>query len=177
MAQRQRPEAEIVLVVAAAENGAIGLHGEIPWHIPADLQRFKRMTMGKAIIMGRKTFESIGRPLSGRHNIVLTTASGWTADGVSVAADLDSALCMAAQGPATDHGEIMVIGGGEVYAQALELADRIELTRVHLSPQADRFFESPEPSVWQQTSNACHAAEAGRPAYSFQSYVRADQAN
>lgn len=166
------PHPEIVIVVAAAENGAIGLDGNIPWHLPDDLRRFRSITMGKAIVMGRKTYESIGKPLPGRHNIVLTQSAGWSADGVSIAGDLATALQLAASSPAGDHSQIMIIGGADIYELARPMAHRIELTRVHMTPDADRFFQTPDPSVWHQISSEHHEARSGQPAYSFLSFVR-----
>ena len=113
---------DITLVVATADNGVIGLDGKMPWHLPADLRHFKRITMGHPIVMGRKTFAAIGRPLPGRHNIVLTRSPAWQAEGVSVAADLPAALAMA--DASALPGPVMVIGGGEIYAQARPIATR-----------------------------------------------------
>lgn len=159
----------IVLVVAAADNDAIGHAGAIPWHLPADLRHFRALTMGHPVIMGRRTFESIGRPLPGRTNIVLSRDPAWTAPGATVVADLDAALAMAAE---VGAAAAMVIGGADIYALARPRAQRIELTRVHLAPLADRFFAAPEPAVWRLAARTDHAAEADRPAYSFLSYVR-----
>lgn len=156
---------EIVLVVAAADNDAIGHAGAIPWHLPADLRHFRELTMGHAIIMGRRTFESIGRPLPGRHNIVLSR-TGWQAEGVSVVASLDAALA------ATEGARAMVIGGAEIYALARPRAAAIELTRVHLRPVADRFFPPPEPQLWQEVARLDHAPAGDKPGFSFLSYVR-----
>lgn len=168
---------EVVLVVAAADNGAIGLDGRMPWHLPADLKHFRGITMGHPILMGRKTFESIGRPLPGRRNIVLTRSPDWRAEGVETAPDLASALCLAAD-PAVPA--LMVIGGAEIYAAARAFAHRIELTRVHLSPAGDAFFATPEPHQWQRTAAIDHPALGEAPAYRFETYARiatpADQA-
>lgn len=163
---------EIVLVVAAADNGVIGHEGKMPWHLPADLRHFKRLTVGKPVIMGRKTFASIGRPLPGRHNIVLTRSPGWTAEGVTVAANLAEAIAAAGLNPKARADQIMVIGGAEVYALARPIATRIELTRIHATPEGDTFFEAPEPRYWQQVSREDHAAEGEAPAHSFLSFVR-----
>ncbi len=158
---------EIVLVVAVADNGVIGRDNGLPWHIPGDLQRFKRITLGKPVLMGRKTFESIGRPLPGRHNIVLTRDAGWRAEGVTVAAALDAAL--AAAGPA---GPIMVIGGAEIYARALPLASRIELTRVHLRPEGNAHFSPLDANMWAAGSPERVAASGAVPAHDFITYRR-----
>lgn len=159
----------LVLVVAAADNGVIGRDGAMPWHLPADLRRFRQLTMGKPVIMGRKTFQSIGKPLPGRHNIVLSRESGWSADGVSVVAGLPQAVALAAEeAPA----EIMVIGGAQIYALARPLADRIELTRIHLSPAGDARFPDPDPTQWQEVGRESHAADGELPAHDFLRYAK-----
>jgi dihydrofolate reductase len=163
---------EIVLVVAAADNGVIGADGAMPWQLPADLRRFKRLTTGKPVIMGRKTFESIGKPLPGRHNIVLTRAPGWRAEGVTVAPNLAEAIAAAGLDPRARAGEIMVIGGAEIYALALPIATRIELTRIHLAPPGDTFFPDPDPAVWQEAAREAHDAEGEAPAHAFIRYDR-----
>lgn len=166
------PRPRIVLVVAAAEHGVIGHEGKMPWHLPADLRRFRRITMGKPVVMGRKTFESIGRPLPGRHNIVLTRSAGWSAPGVTVAADFAEALAAAGRGPNAAADEVMVIGGAEIYALARPLASRIELTRIHSAPDGDTFFEAPESAQWAEVAREDHGAEGETPAHSFLSFVR-----
>ncbi|TNF35149.1 MAG: dihydrofolate reductase [Gammaproteobacteria bacterium] len=143
----------VALIVGMAENGVIGRDNTLPWHLPADLQYFKRMTLGKPIIMGRKTFESIGRPLPGRTNIVLTRQPGFAPAGVVVAANLDEALRLGQAQAARDGAdEVMVIGGAAVYAEALPVADRLYITRVHLSPEGDARFPEPDPRQWQRLS-------------------------
>ncbi|WP_448581458.1 dihydrofolate reductase [Thermaurantiacus sp.] len=148
------PQEEIILVVAAAENGVIGRAGVMPWHLPHDLRRFKRMTTGHPVIMGRRTFEAIGRPLAGRHNIVMTRDPAWRAEGVTVAANLAEAIAAAGRDPRA--GRIFVIGGAQVYAEALPLATAIELTRVHARPEGDTWFPGPDPAHWERK-----AAEPG----------------
>lgn len=147
MTGRDRPE--IVLVVAAAENGVIGRDGAMPWHLPQDLKRFRQMTVGHPVVMGRKTFESIGRPLPGRHNIVLTRDPLWRAEGATVAPNLAEAIAAAGLDPRARAEAIFVIGGAEIYALALPIATRIELTRVHAHPAGDTFFRAPDPAQWQ----------------------------
>lgn len=162
---------QIALIVAADTNGAIGGDGDLLWHLPEDLKRFKRLTLGKPIIMGRKTFESIGRPLPGRDNWVLTRDAGWRADGVQTADALKPLLdTLAAQG----HAAVSIIGGGEIYAQALPLADRIELTRVHTTVDgADTWFAMPE-SGWVCAARTRHAADQRHAfAYDFETWRRA----
>ncbi|HEY5150661.1 MAG TPA: dihydrofolate reductase, partial [Mycobacterium sp.] len=113
----------VTLVAAVARNGVIGADGGLPWHLPDDLRRFKALTMGHTMIMGRRTFESIGRALPGRVSIVVTRDAGWTAPGVTVAHSVEEALALAGPDAAAD-AEVMVVGGGEIYRQTLELADR-----------------------------------------------------
>ncbi len=145
---------EIILVVAAAENGVIGRDGRMPWHLPEDLRRFRRMTTGHPVIMGRRTFESIGRPLPGRHNIVMSRDPAWRAAGVTVAANLAEAIAAAGLDPRARAARIFVIGGAQVYAEALPVATAIELTRVHASPEGDTFFPGPDPAHWQRVASA-----------------------
>ncbi len=145
----------------------IGVEGALPWHIPADFKRFKAMTMGKPIVMGRVTQDSFPGPLPGRRNIVLTRDPNWTRDGVEVVRDPDAALALAG-----DVAEVAVIGGAEIFALYRDRASRVELTEVHCSPAAG-------PSVpaftdgWRQVAREEHPAEDGRPAYSFVTLVRA----
>jgi dihydrofolate reductase len=122
----------ISLIVAASENNVIGAQGDLPWRLSADLRRFKEITMGKPIVMGRKTYESIGRPLPGRQNIVITRQAGYLAEGCDVVDSPEAAIAAAG-----DADEIMIIGGSHVYAAFLPLADRIYLTRVHAEVEGD----------------------------------------
>jgi dihydrofolate reductase len=140
----------VALVAAVANNGIIGRDGDMPWRLSTDLRRFKRLTMGKPVIMGRKTFEAIGKPLAGRVNIVVTRTAGYAAEGAVVAPDLESALVYAER-EATLSGadEIFVIGGGEVYASAIGRADRLYITHVDASPEGDTRFPTIDPSIWQ----------------------------
>lgn len=163
---------DIVLVVAVAGNAVIGLGGKMPWHLPADLRHFRQVTMGRPVIMGRKTFDSIGRPLPGRHNIVLTRSAEWQEEGVTVVPDMPSAILAAERGPLAGVREIMVIGGAETYALARPLATRIELTQIRLSPEGDTFFDLPDPQEWREMARQDHPAAGDAPAYSFLSYVR-----
>jgi dihydrofolate reductase len=154
MAQR-----EIILVLARADNGVIGGGGKLVWHLPADLKRFKAMTMGKPMIMGRKTFESFPAPLPGRRHIVLTRDLDWSAPGAEIVHDIDAAVALA--GP----GEIAVIGGAQIFAHFLPRADRIELTEIHAHPEGDAVV--PAFAGWRETAREDHPAEGLRPAYSF----------
>ncbi len=138
----------------------IGVDGRLPWHLPADLKRFKAQTMGKPMIMGRKTFESFPSPLPGRRHIVLTRDAAWRRDGAEVATSVDAALALAGE------GDVAVIGGAEIFALFLPLADRIELTEVHLSPDGDATVPPFGPE-WRETAREDHPADGDRPAHSF----------
>ncbi|MGB5007691.1 MAG: dihydrofolate reductase, partial [Ferruginibacter sp.] len=127
----------ISLVVAAAENNSIGKNNQLLWHLPNDLKFFKNTTWGMPVIMGRKTFQAVNKPLPGRFNIAITRQSGWHTDGVIVAADLEDALQKAAE---TNCKEIFIICGGEIYRQAFDKAQKIYLTRVHANIEGDTFF-------------------------------------
>lgn len=155
-------DADIVFYLARADNGVIGSGGSLPWHLPADLKRFKAMTMGKAMIMGRKTFESFGGPLPGRRHIVLTRDAGWRADGAETCHTAREAL-----NHAGDAEEIAVIGGGEIFALLLSYADRIELTEVHCAPPGDTTAPDFPGEEWEETAREDHPADGDRPAYSF----------
>ena len=159
---------EIVLVVAVARGGVIGADGALPWHLPADLAHFKRLTLGHAVIMGRATFESIGRPLPQRLNIVLTRQADYSPPGVEVVASLAAAYARAA----VHGGPVMVIGGAEVFAQVLPDAQRIELTEVHADLPGDTHFP-PLGADWHEVVREDHPADARNAhAYSFVTYRR-----
>lgn len=141
--------AKIAMIVGVAENGVIGSDQTIPWRIPSDMAFFKRTTMGKPIIMGRKQFETVGRPLPGRSNIVVTRRAGYQPEGVVVVSGLDEAMVVARETAARDGvDEIMIIGGGEIYAQMLERADRLYVSHIALSPVGDVRFPAIDPAVW-----------------------------
>jgi dihydrofolate reductase len=165
---------EIVLVVAVADNDVIGNDGAMPWHLPADLRHFRRLTVGKPVVMGRKTFESIGKPLPGRHNIVLTRQRGWSADGVTVVPNLAEAIAAAGMNPNARAPEIMVIGGAQIYAEALPIATRVELTRIHVAPEGDTVFPPLDPAQWVEAGRVAHSAEDDAPAHDFITLVRRD---
>ncbi len=154
----------IVMVLARAENGVIGRDGALPWHIPADLKRFKALTMAKPMVMGRKTFESFPAPLPGRRHIVLTRDPAWRAAGAEVAHDVEAALTLAG------GGEVAVIGGAEVFALFEARADRIELTEVHGAPEGDAVV--PPFTGWREVAREDLGAEGDRPAYSYVTLVR-----
>ena len=137
----------ITLIAAMGRNRAIGLEGRMPWHLPAELQHFKQATMGKAIVMGRKTWQSIGRPLPGRQNIVISRSPDFVAPGAAVSASLEAAIKLA------EAPEIMVIGGGQLYQLALPLARRMILTLIEMEPEADTWFPAWDARHWHQTKD------------------------
>ncbi len=159
------------MIIARAANGVIGREGKLPWHIPADLRRFKQLTQGTPMIMGRKTFESLPGLLEGRRHIVLTRDKKWRYDGVDVAHSVKEALALA------NAPRVSVIGGAQIYALFLRQTDRIELTEVHLDAAGDTTLP-PFGSTWREAARETHPAEAtlgngGRPAYDFVTLVRA----
>ncbi|MNQ68621.1 Dihydrofolate reductase type 3 [compost metagenome] len=164
----------LALIAALADNRVIGIDNRLPWHLPADLKHFKAVTLGKPIIMGRKTWDSLGRPLPGRLNLVVSRQVGLTLEGAEVFASLPAAIARAdewarAQGVA----ELMLIGGAELYAQGLPLAQRLYLTRVHLQPDGDAFFPAFAEDDWQLLSRDEQAAAAETPAHAYELWVRA----
>ena len=158
----------ISIIVAASTNNAIGIRGELPWRLSSDLQHFKATTMGKPIVMGRKTWDSIGRPLPGRQNIVITRQAGFVAEGCDVVASLAEAAEAAG-----DENEIMVIGGSEIYSLALPLADRLYMTRVHAAVDGDAFFPEIDATEWRLIDEEHHEAdERNEHPYSFRVFER-----
>ncbi len=159
---------QITIVVARARNGVIGRDGKLPWHLPADLKRFKALTMGSVMVMGRKTFESLPGLLPGRRHVVLTRDRAWQAEGAEVAHDFDEALRLAGDEP------VSVIGGAEVFELFLPRADRIELTEVQDDVPGDLFIADPRAiGVWLETFSVDHPAETGRPPFRFVTLERA----
>ena len=152
----------ITLILARADNGVIGRDGKLPWHLPADLKRFKALTLGTPMIMGRRTFESLPGLLPGRRHIVLTRDPSWEAPGAETASSPDGAIALAGDAPA-----ISIIGGAEVFALFLPRASRIELTEVHADTEGDTAMPDPRGPDWQETACLAHEAEGDRPAYSF----------
>jgi len=152
---------EIVLVVARADNGVIGRDGALPWRLPSDLRRFKTLTQGAPMIMGRKTFDSLPGLLPGRRHIVLTRDPDWAEDGAEVARSVDDALALA------NAPHVSVIGGAEIYRLFLDRADRVELTEVHVAAEGDTRLEGFDTGLWEEIAREDHSAEDGRPAYSF----------
>jgi dihydrofolate reductase len=145
----------ISLLVAASENGVIGRDNGMPWHLPDDLKHFKALTLTKPVLMGRKTFDSIGRPLPGRTNLVLTRSCGWSVAGVTVVPDLDAAIRAAGAAP-----ELIVAGGAQVYALALPRATRIYLTRIHAVIDGDTWLPEIADSEWRETARELHPVDA-----------------
>ena len=157
------------MIVAMAENRVIGINNKLPWHLPNDLKYFKQVTMGKPIVMGRKTFESIGKPLPGRTNIVITRNAGWVSDGVKVAHSLNQAYELAAAiGEIDGQSELMIIGGDQIYQSSLSEVDRIYLTQVHASVEGDAWFPELDWSQWKEIGREDFSAEGPNPYdYSF----------
>lgn len=146
------------IIAAIAENGVIGRDNDLPWRLSEDLRNFKRLTMGKPLVMGRKTFESLGKPLPGRPHIVLTRDPDFAYDGVTIAPDFDAALAAAAELLDVDNDEVMVIGGEAVFSEALTRADRLYLTEVHLEAEGDVRFPAFDRAGWRELSRERHAA-------------------
>ncbi|MEZ5570507.1 MAG: dihydrofolate reductase [Halioglobus sp.] len=164
----------LAIIVAAADNGVIGKGNALPWHLPDDLRHFKRVTMGKPVLMGRKTYDSIGRPLPGRANIVVTHNPHFQPPGVNVVRSLDEALDLGRQiasiGPVD---EVVVIGGAEIYRAALPLADRLYFTEVHANVEGDAQLPPIDWSCWREVSRERHAACDPNPYdFSFVQYER-----
>ena len=136
----------LTLIAAMGKNRAIGLDGRMPWHLPAELQHFKKTTMGKTIVMGRKTWQAIGRPLPGRQNIVVSRNPDFHAKGADLAASVDDAVAM------SESDEVMIIGGGQLYALALPSATRMVLTLIDIEPEADTWFPEWDDAEWSQDS-------------------------
>lgn len=165
----------LAAIVAVAENGVIGLDNRLPWHISSDLKRFKALTLGKPVIMGRKTFASLGRVLPGRETIVATRDAAFAAPpGVFVAADVEAALQLAKQrAQALGADEIIVAGGGEIFAALLDRIDRLYVTFVALAPPGDAFFPPIDGSKWREIRRQGHAPGKGdEAAFAFVEYVR-----
>ena len=153
--------------MARADNGVIGRDGALPWRLPADLRRFKQLTTGTAMVMGRKTFESLPGLLPGRRHIVLTRDAAWRAGGAETATSPENALALA-------EGEaVSVVGGAEIVALLEPLADRYELTEVHVDADGDTRLPYPDPELWAETARETHPASDGFPAHDFVTFARA----
>jgi dihydrofolate reductase len=155
-------EVGLVLVAAVAENGVIGRDGGLPWRLPSDLRRFRAITLGHPVLMGRKTYDAIGKPLPGRTNIVITRDVAFAARGVIAAPNLEAALVVA-RGDARRRGVryVMIIGGGELYGQTIGCACRLEITRVHARPPGDSIFPAIDPARWRETEQCEYPAGPG----------------
>ena len=165
---------EIVFVVAVAENGVIGLNNAMPWHLKSDLQRFKKITLNRPIIMGRKTFASIGKALPGRTNIVVTRDKTFQAPGAVVATSLEAAHDIA-RGDALRRfvTDIMVIGGAELFSQWMDMAKRLEITQVHATPDGDTFLAPVSPKEWEEVARVRHVkGENDTADFSYITYKR-----
>jgi dihydrofolate reductase len=165
---------EIVLIVAVADNGVIGAGGAIPWRLKTDQQRLKTMTMGKPVVMGRKTFISLRRPLSGRTNIVITRDGSFRAGGAVVTTSFEAARAVAL-GDALRRSvaEIAVIGGAEIYAQWMATADRLEMTEVHARPEGDTYFAAIDAAQWEEVARLRNPASSDDSAdFSYVTYRR-----
>jgi dihydrofolate reductase len=155
--------ARIALVAAMGRDRVIGVGNRLPWRLPADMKHFRALTLGKTVLMGRKTFQSIGKPLAGRNNIVITQDRLFNAEGVRVAHSIDEALALT-----TGEAEVMVIGGASFYAQLLPRAERLYLTEIHHSFVGDAFFPAWDPAAWRETAREDHGPDHANPyAYSF----------
>lgn len=160
----------ISFLLAASENNVIGKDNKLPWYLPNDLKYFKNLTWGMPVVMGRKTYESFGKPLSGRRNIVITRSANWKAEGVEVASSIESAVELAKESAVK---EIFIIGGGEIFKTFLSKANRIYLTRIHHNFEGDAFFPEIDENEWQLERNIdCPADEKNLYPHSFQVWQR-----
>ncbi|HZX32151.1 MAG TPA: dihydrofolate reductase [Rhodocyclaceae bacterium] len=160
---------KLTLVVAIAKNCVIGRDNQLPWHLPEDLAHFKAVTLGHPVLMGRKTWESLPprfRPLPGRRNIVITRQAGYEAPGAEVASSVQAALALAGE-----HDVVCCIGGAEIFAATLPLADTLEVTEVDLEPEGDTWFPAISPSEWREAARETHVAQSGI-GYAFVTYQR-----
>ncbi len=150
----------LTMIAAVARGGVIGRDNDMPWHLPADLKHFKALTMGKTMLMGRRTYLSIGRPLPGRTTLVLTRQTDWTADGVTVVHSVPEALAL------VGDAELIIAGGGDLYAQLIDTADRLEITHIDQNVLGDTMFPKIDPEIWGELAREDHDG------YSFVTYQR-----
>jgi dihydrofolate reductase len=163
----------VAMIVAMAKNRVIGVNGKLPWYLPEDLKFFKRMTQAKPLVMGRKTYTSIGKPLPNRLNIVVTRDESFTVEGVRVCHALPAALALADQQATIEAAEeIMVMGGGEIYHQALPYAQRLYITEVDVEVEGDAFFPEFSMEEWQEVQRVAGKPAEGQPQYDFVVYER-----
>ncbi|WP_429146258.1 type 3 dihydrofolate reductase [Aeromonas veronii] len=161
---------KISMIAAMAHDRVIGKDNQMPWHLPADLAHFKRVTLGKPVLMGRKTFESIGRPLPGRRNLVISRNPGYQVEGIEVVGSVEAALALLA---GSSVEELMVIGGGHLYAEMLPSADCLYLTRIDLAVEGDTRFPAFDDGQWQRVDCESHPADEKNPhPYSFETWQR-----
>lgn len=161
---------KISMIAAMAHDRVIGKDNQMPWHLPADLAHFKRVTLGKPVLMGRKTFESIGRPLPGRRNLVISRNPGYQAEGIEVVGSVEAALALLASSAVE---ELMVIGGGHLYAEMLPSADRLYLTQIDLAVEGDTRFPAFDDGQWQRIDCESHPADEKNPhPYRFETWQR-----
>ncbi|HHQ4711328.1 type 3 dihydrofolate reductase [Aeromonas veronii] len=161
---------KISMIAAMAHDRVIGKDNQMPWHLPADLAHFKRVTLGKPVLMGRKTFESIGRPLPGRRNLVISRNPDYQAEGIEVVGSVEAALALLA---GSSVEELMVIGGGHLYAEMLPNADCLYLTRIDLAVEGDTRFPAFDDGQWQRVDCESHPADEKNPhPYSFETWQR-----
>ncbi|WP_409267497.1 dihydrofolate reductase [Massilia sp. BHUDP2] len=159
-------DAALTLVVAIDAQRGIGIDNQLPWHLPEDLAHFKRVTLGKPIVMGRKTFDSIGRPLPKRRNIVITRNAGWSHEGVETASSLPAAIALL-------NGEAAsIIGGAQIFNEAIQLADRMIVTEIDHVFRCDTFFPPIDPGVWQETARETHHSDANGYDFAYVTYLR-----
>jgi len=158
--------AHLTLVVALDADNGIGIDNRMPWHLPQDLAHFKRVTLGKPVIMGRKTFDSIGRPLPGRRNIVITRNADWTHDGAERAGSLDAAIALVGEAPAS------IIGGAQIFNEAIGIADTLIVTHIEQRFTCDTYFPPIDPSLWQETAREPHSAPDQGFDYAYVTYTR-----
>ncbi len=160
----------ISLIVAASENNAIGKKGKLLWHLPIDMKFFKDTTWGMVVVMGRKTYESVDKPLPGRVNIVITNQENWSREGTRVARDLKAGL---EEARLTNCKEVFIIGGGEIYQQSMLLADKIYMTRVHADLEGDTFFPDIDKNLWRlEEQRACLKDEKHNYDFTFETWIK-----
>ncbi|MBB5190520.1 dihydrofolate reductase [Silvimonas terrae] len=161
------PRPEVVLIAAMGSNGVIGIENRLPWRLPEDLKRFKARTLGQPILMGRKTWDSLGRPLPGRRNLVITRQTDWQAAGAEAYPSIEAAVAACA-----DAARVFVIGGGEIYRQSLTVADALYLTEVELAPEGDAYFPEFDRTEWQETAREAAVDEASGARFAWVDYHR-----
>jgi dihydrofolate reductase len=157
---------QLTLVVAIDAQRGIGVDNKLPWHLPEDLAHFKRVTIGRPIVMGRKTFDSIGRPLPGRRNIVITRNAGWSHPGVEVAASIEAAVALLGDEQAS------IIGGAQIFNESMDIADRLVVTEIDHTFKCDTFFPPIDPQQWRETARETHHSDTNGYDYAFVTYEK-----